>query len=125
MRKKKITVALFAGRYEGKVTSVSELILGLDENRFDTMFIYLSGYGADGNLTEKIGRRFFYLSDRKQIKTFKFSILRRLARILKEQKVDIIHSQSHKCTVYGTLAAIIARTPVVLAHVHGLGRSRN
>jgi glycosyltransferase involved in cell wall biosynthesis len=121
---KKITVALFSGRYEGGVTSISELVLGLDENRFDVMFIYLSGYGADGNPTKRNGRKVFYLSEKKQVRTFNLSILFKLKKILKEQKVAIIHCQTHKTTLYGTLAAMLARTPVVLAHVHGLNRSR-
>lgn len=121
---KKITVALFSGRYEGGVTSINELVLGLDENRFDVIFIYLSGYGADRNLTKRNGRKVFYLSEKKRARAFNLSILRKLTGILKQQKVDIIHCQMHKTTLYGTLAAMIARTPVVLAHVHGLNRSR-
>lgn len=120
----KTRVALFLGKYKGKVTSFSELVLRLDENRFDIIFIYFGGYDVERNLTQQIRRRVFCLFDRKQGRTFNLSILCKLVRILKEQKVDIIHCSSHECTVYGTLAAMIARTPVVLAHVRGLGRSR-
>jgi len=120
----KTKVALFLGKYKGKVTSFSELVLRLDENRFDIIFIYFGGYDVERNLTQQIRRRVFCLFDRKQGRTFNLSILCKLVRILKEQKVDIIHCSSHECTVYGTLAAMIARTPVVLAHVRGLGRSR-
>lgn len=120
----KTKVALFLGKYKGKFTSFSELVLRLDENRFDIIFIYFGRYDVERNLTQQIGRRVFCLFDRKQGRTFYLSILCRLVRILKEQKVDIIHCSSHECTVYGTLAAMIARTPVVLAHVRGLGRSR-
>ncbi len=120
----KTKVALFLGKYKGKFTSFSELVLRLDENRFDIIFIYFGRYDVERNLTQQIGRRVFCLFDRKQGRTFNLSILCRLVRILKEQKVDIIHCSSHECTVYGTLAAMIARTPVVLAHVRGLGRSR-
>lgn len=120
----KTKVALFLGKYKGKFTSFSELVLRLDENRFDIIFIYFGRYDVERNLTQQIGRRVFCLFDRKQGRTFNLSILCRLVRILKEQKVDIIHCSSHECTVYGTLAAMIARTPVVLAHVRGLGKSR-
>jgi len=121
---KKITVALFLGKNVGGVTSVSELVLGLDEKRFDVMFIYLSGYGDEANRKEINGRKVFYLSDKRHVRTFNLSIFLKLAGVLKEQKIDIIHCQTHKTLLYGTLAAMIARTPVVLAHVHGLNRSR-
>jgi glycosyltransferase involved in cell wall biosynthesis len=48
-----------------------------------------------------------------------------LVRILKEHHVDILHCHRHKATTYAVMAARIAGTPVLLAHVHGLGRSRN
>ena len=122
--KKKITVAFFSKKEAGGVTSVDELVLGLDTNHFDLMFIYLNSLNADANLEEENERKVFYLSDKKQIRTFSLSCLFKLVRFLKEQKVDIIHCQTHKTTIYGTLAAIMAHTPVVLSHVHGLNRSR-
>ncbi len=121
---KKITVALFSSKYVGGVPSVDELVLGLDEKRFEVMFIYLSGYGEQANLAELNGRRVFYLSDKRHVGTFNLLILRKLVGILREQNVAIIHCQNHKTLLYGTLAAMTARTPVVLAHVHGLNRSR-
>ncbi|MEE9170606.1 MAG: glycosyltransferase [bacterium] len=125
MEKDKITIALLWPRYGGKVTSVNDLVLGLDKERFDIIFIYLSGHGVDKNFIEEAGYDVFYLSDKKRISSFRFSILSRLVTILKERKVDIIHCHRHKPTVYGAIAAAIAKTPVVMAHVHGLGRSRN
>ncbi len=125
MRKKKITVALLWSKYSGNVTSVNDLVLGLDRERFNIIFIYVSGHGVDRNFIEEAGYQVFYLSRIKRLKIFRFSILRRLVKILKEHNVDILHCHAHKATVYGAISAMIARTPVVLAHVHGLGRSRN
>jgi glycosyltransferase involved in cell wall biosynthesis len=125
LRKKKITVALLWSKYSGNVTSVNDLVLGLDRERFNIIFIYVSGHGVDRNFIEEAGYQVFYLSRIKRLKIFHFSILRRLVKILKEHNVDILHCHAHKATVYGAISAMIARTPVVLAHVHGLGRSRN
>lgn len=125
MTGQKITIALLWPRYGGKVTSVNDLVLGLDRKRFDIIFIYLSRYGADNNFIEEAGYDVFYLSDKKRVSSFRLSILFRLAKILKERKVHIIHCHRHKPTVYGAIAASIAKTPVVIAHVHGLGRTRN
>ncbi len=71
------------------------------------------------------GYRVCYLSSAKRVGAFRFSVLFRLAKILREHKVDVLHCHAHKATVYGAVAGALAGTPVVLAHVHGLGRSRN
>lgn len=124
MRKGKINLALFWPKY-GKVTFIDELILTLDRDRFNVIFIYLSGYGVDKNLIEEAGYEVFYLSDIKRIKAFRFSILLRLIKLLKERNVDILHCHRHKPTFYGALAGMFAKTTVVLSHVHGLSRTRN
>jgi glycosyltransferase involved in cell wall biosynthesis len=47
----------------------------------------------------------------------------KLAEILKEEHIDIIHCQKHKPTVYGTLASLISGGIPVITHVHGLARN--
>jgi len=123
LRKGKINLALMWPEYDGGVTSVNDLILGLDRDRFNVIFIYLSGYGVDRNILEEKGYEVFYLSNIKLINAFRFSILFKLVKILKDHKIDLLHCHSHKPTVYGVMAARLAGTPVVLSHVHGLGRS--
>ena len=125
LKKDKITVALLWPRYGGEVTSVNDLVVGLKKERFKAIFIFLSGYGVGKNILEETGFEVFYLSDAKRIRGVRLSILLRLVKILKEHNVDVLHCHRHKSTVYGVIAARIAGTPVLLAHVHGLGRSRN
>jgi glycosyltransferase involved in cell wall biosynthesis len=125
LQENKINLALLWSKYSGNVTSVNDLILWLDKDRFNVIFVYLSGYGVDKNLIEEAGYKVFYLCNAKQIRTFRFSNLFKLIRILKEHKIDIIHCHAHNATVYGTIAATFARTSVVMSHVHGLNRSRN
>lgn len=107
------------------MTSVNDLVLGLDKERFNVIFVYLSSDGVGRNLKEGVGYEVFYLCNSKRIRTFCSSILLRLIRVLKKHNINIIHCHGHKSTVYGTIAAIFAHTPVVIAHVHGLGRTRN
>lgn len=125
MKKDKINLALLWANYSGEVTSVNDLVLALDKERFNVIFIYLSRYDVDKNFIEEAGYDVFYLSNIQRIKAFRFSILRGLVRILKEHNIDIIHCHAHKSTFYGAIAATLTRTPVVMAHVHGLGRSKN
>ena len=121
----RITIALVWPKYDGGVTSVSDLLVGLDKSRFEVIFIYLSSDGAKNNHLEEAGYKVFYLSDIGRLNAFRFSILFRLVKILKAHKVDILHCHAHKPTVYGTIAATLAGTPVIMAHVHGLGRTGN
>jgi len=125
LKKDRITVALLWPKYDGGVTSVNDLVLGLDKERFKVLFIYLSEYGVGKNLIEEAGYEVFYLSNIELLKAFRFSILFKLVGILKRHNVDIIHCHGHKPTVYGAIAGRLARTQTVLAHVHGLGRTGN
>lgn len=125
MKKDKINVALLWPKYDGGVTSVNDLVLGLDKEQFDVKFIYLSGDGVRKNLLEEAGYEVYYLSYIKRLNAFRFSVLFKLVGLLKRHKIDIIHCHAHKPTVYGTIAAALARTPVVVAHVHGTDRTSN
>ena len=125
LRNQKISLALLWPQYSGGVTSVNDLVLGLDKNRFSVIFIYLSGHGVEKNLLQEAGYEVFYLSNIELINAFRLSILLKLIKILKDHKVDVLHCHVHKPTVYGVMAARFAGTRVVLSHVHGLGRSGN
>lgn len=125
MFKDRINLALFWPRYSSTTTSLNDLVLKLDKERFKVIFIYLSGYGVDKNLIEEAGYEVFYLSNIRRINAFRFSVLFKLVGILKKHNVDILHCHRQRPSSYGALAGMIAKTPVVLSHVHGLGRSRN
>jgi glycosyltransferase involved in cell wall biosynthesis len=125
LKEDKITLALLWPRYAGKVTSVNDLVVRLDKNRFNLIFVFLRGDADERNFLREAGYPVFYLSNAKRVSAFRFSVLSGLVRILKEHKVDVLHCHAHKATVCGAMAGALAGTPVVLAHVHGLGRSRN
>jgi len=125
LKEDKITLALLWSRYDGKATSVNDLVLRLDRKRFNVIFVFLRGEAGERNLLREAGYEVLYLSNAKKVNAFRFSVLSGLVRVLKEHKVDVLHCHAHKATVYGAMAGALARTPVVLAHVHGLGRSRN
>ena len=97
----------------------------MDKKRFNILFVFLRGDAGQSNLLKEAGYPVMYLSSAKKLGAFRFSVLAGLVRILKEHRVDVLHCHAHKATVYGAMAAALAGTPAVLAHVHGLGRSRN
>lgn len=122
--KDKINLALFWPK-DGKINFVDEMVLSLDRDRYNVIFIYLSGYGVDRSPVKEAGYEAFCLSNMKRINAFRPSILLNLVRILKQHNVHILHCHRHKPSVYGALAGMFAKTPVVLSHVHGLSRTRN
>ena len=121
----KTKIALLWPRHGGLTTSVNDLVLGLDKSRFDIMCIYLRGPRADQDLFEKAGHEVVYLTDKDRPGLFSLPALFRLVRLLKQHRVDILHCHTHTPTFYGALATTLAGTPVMLSHVHGLGRTRN
>jgi len=125
METKTIKIAVIESKYGGNVTSVNDLLTGLPKDAFDIIFIYLTGTDSDENHLAGAGYKVYYLSRHKKLRRFRFSIVFKLAKILKAEHVDIVHCHRHKASCYGALAARLAKVAVVLSHVHGLGRTRN
>jgi glycosyltransferase involved in cell wall biosynthesis len=121
----KVVIARLWSRYNGKPFVRSNVIFDLDPERFQTILIYMRKSSKKLNPFEAKGYKAFYLSQKKYFRIFNISAVRKLAKILKDENVDIIQCQKHQSTVYGTVAARLAGTPVVLAHVEGLDRTRN
>ena len=48
-----------------------------------------------------------------------FIALRKLEKILREQKPDLVHTHSGKAGILGRLAAKRAKVPVIIHHIHG------
>lgn len=125
MKDGKIVIARLWPRYKGGITSRAGVIMGLDPNRFRTIFIYLMKSSNEPNFFEQKGCTAYYLSKKKFLRVLNPGIIYKLVKILKDEKVDIVHCHHHQATTYGNIAAIIAKKPVVIAHVHGLNRSKN
>jgi glycosyltransferase involved in cell wall biosynthesis len=123
--KDKIRVASLAKVYGGKITSVDELAVALDRDRFEVIFIFLKNPGKLPTWMEQTGHKVFYLAERDDIRNFRLSLVLKLAWILRSNQIDVLHCHNHKANFYGVLAGALARTPVVLAQLHGLGRARN
>jgi glycosyltransferase involved in cell wall biosynthesis len=110
-----------------RVRPLENLVSGLDRSIFSQVICYL--LGDDNKLVEfeAWGHDVRSLhTSKKKLSRFKPSVVFRLARIIKEQGIDIVHCQRHKPTVYGTLAAYMTgEKPKVISHVHGLNRTRS
>ena len=125
MKNGKIVVArLFSKYLGGSGGFVSQRMKMVDRDRFETISIYLSRLSDVPNELAEDGIECFYLSDA-PLTSFRYSVLRRLQRVLREQAVDILQCNRHKATFYGALAARSGRVSAVISHVHGLNRCKN
>jgi len=126
MNEKKIVVARVFEDYDGGTPSRFGVFRRLDPNQFETICVFLEKLSDEPNELEEAGYNVFYISDSEVRGLFSgIRAVRKLAAILKENRVDIIHCHKHKPTVIGTLAARLAGVPVVIAQVHGIARTRN
>jgi len=124
LKKDRITIGWLCSKYEGNAPPMASVMLGLDAQEYRVICIYLKKTSDAVNFLEEKGYKAFYISRKEYFRVFNFLSVWKLAKILKCEKVDILHCQRHQATVYGSIAAKLAKTPVVLAHVHGLNRSK-
>ncbi|MFA6186206.1 MAG: glycosyltransferase [Phycisphaerae bacterium] len=125
MRDGKIIVARLWPKYGGDIPSRASVICGINPQKYETICIYHTKNSDNPNVFEQNGKKVFYLTTKPSLGFLRFFAILKLAILLKKQKVDIFHCHHHKSIVYGAIAGKLAGVPVIIAHVHGLGRTRN
>jgi glycosyltransferase involved in cell wall biosynthesis len=100
------------------------LVKGLEENSLNQSICYLKGKD-DGNSPFEIDGLKIFTLGRETPKMFSPSLVSRIAKIIKDCDIDLVHCQRHKPTVYGTLAAwTVGEQVKVVTTVHGRKRTR-
>lgn len=95
----------------------------LDKTKFNVFLVS----SKDGPLNDYVrilhDVTFIELSElRREISLFNdIKVIFKLVKILKECKIDIIHTNSSKAGIVGRIAAKIARIPVIIHTIHGFG----
>ncbi len=125
MRDGKIIIARLWPGYGGGVPSDADVVAGINPEKYQTIIIHLTKNSSNPNTYEQKGKKVFYLTDKPSWGYLKFLAVPKLAILLKKQGVDILHCHKHKSAVHGVWAAKLAGVPIIIAHVHGLGRTRN
>jgi glycosyltransferase involved in cell wall biosynthesis len=93
-----------------------DVVRGLDRARFESIVCCIQEKGAVAAELEASGFALFCLN-RMQSKRFDFRAVRDLARLIREQRIDVVHSHLYHANLYGRLAAWLAGIPAV-ASVH-------
>jgi glycosyltransferase involved in cell wall biosynthesis len=125
MRNGKIIIARLWPRFSGEIPSVAPVIFGINPQKYETIYIYLAKNSSSPNIFEQKGKKVFYITQNPKLSSYNLAGFLKLTAILKNQGVDILHCHKHISTFYGTIAGKMAKVPIILAHVHGMGRTRN
>lgn len=125
MRNGKIIIARLWPRFGGEIPSVAPVIFGINPQKYETICIYLAKNSSSPNIFEQKGKKVFYITQNSKPLALSLTAFPKLAKILRTEGVDILHCHKHKSVFYGTIAGKMANVPIILAHVHGMGRTRN
>ncbi len=96
---------------------VLTLAKGLDRRRFKPLVACLNEPGRYAGVLEREGIRVISLHKKGK---FDFSIIPKLIRLIREEKIQIVHTHLWGGNVWGRIAAFIARVPVSIATEHGI-----
>jgi glycosyltransferase involved in cell wall biosynthesis len=121
---RKIVVALLWKCDGGMATSINDLALALDPDRFEVIFIFLKSQGKAASRLAETNRVFYLPRGWAGVTRFLPTVIR-LARILRTHRIDVLHCHNPRANLYGTLAGAWVKTPAVLVQYHGLRRTRS
>lgn len=111
----KVLHVIWALDLGGAERQVIEIVRGLDRRRFDPLVACLVRKGRWGEALEREGIRVLDLAKRPGLDP---RLLGRLVRLMREEKVSVVHTHAFTAATWGRLAAALAGIPVVVAHEH-------
>ncbi|MEW6290663.1 MAG: glycosyltransferase [Thermodesulfobacteriota bacterium] len=121
----KITILHIWSSFKGDYPLFNQIVHGLQEG-YRHIICYLTGPPADNETLAQAGHDVIWLPfDKKDLRMFRYQVVRRLDQIIKAEGVDIIHAQRHKSVFYAALAARKNSRVGLITTVHGLNRSRS
>ena len=108
----------------GSQTHLLQVLRLLDRRRFDPMLCCLSGRGALLETARETGVTVASVGLRRLKSPLALGAVARLTRFMRRERVDIVHNYLLRANVIGTLAARLARVPVVLTSKRGCHERR-
>ncbi len=126
MKDRKYRILHLRKEFERNLPIFINFIRGVDNNVFTHIICYLGKDPGFHNVLADLGYEIIYLGFKKKyLEFFNPLVVFKIAKILRVKKIDILHCQKHKPAIYGTLASLISGGIPVIAHVHGLSRTRS
>lgn len=119
---KKINILHLAKKYEGNRPLRNIMILGIDQERYNSKVCYLSGKPDGKNILDRHGLSIYLDIDNPSKNKTRTTIM--LKNCLKTERPDILHCHRHAASVFGILAGVTDKIKII-SHVHGLDRTRS
>jgi glycosyltransferase involved in cell wall biosynthesis len=108
----------------GSQTHLVQVLRLLDRRRFEPMLCCLSGQGALLETAKQTGATVVSVGLGRLKSPAALGAVVRLARFIRRERVDIVHNYLLRANVVGTLAARLARVPLVLTSKRGCHERR-
>lgn len=122
MLKKNIKILIIIPHFElaGMEMVVFNLIKNLDKHHFTAVICCLDKLGVLGEELKKLGFK-CYIMQRKPNTDFFLPI--KIAKLIKQEKIDFIHAHNSTAWFYGVIAAKITRKTIIVTN-HGLEQKK-
>lgn len=108
----------------GSQTHLVQVLRLLDRRRFEPMLCCLSGHGALLEMAKETGATVVGAGLGRLKSPAAFGAVVRLARFIRGARIDVVHNYLLRANVVGTVAARLARVPVVLTSKRGCHERR-
>jgi glycosyltransferase involved in cell wall biosynthesis len=108
----------------GSQTHLVQVLRLLDRRRFEPMLCCLSGRGALLDAARETGATVISLGMRRLKTPGALPALARLARLMRRERIDVVHNYLLRANVVGTIGARLARVPVVVTSKRGCHERR-
>lgn len=108
-----LVISLEVGGMENGVVNTLRLI---NREKFNPSVVCLETLGPLSKRLNGYKTELFNLNKKPG---FSFKLILRIARILKNKKIDIIHTHCWATLIYGVLAAKLAKVPIIIHGEHG------
>jgi glycosyltransferase involved in cell wall biosynthesis len=102
----------------GAEKQLYELVRCIDKNKFEPIVVSLS---QGGDWTEKIREANVQVIELERKKNNEVARLYKLIKLLKEIKPQIVHTYLFSANSYGRIAAVLNRTPIIIASERSVG----
>lgn len=100
----------------GVQQGVLNLFRGLDPHRFRPIACALENNGAIGREIAAAGFEVIVLGHRR--KGLGIGIVRDLVRLIRDREIQIVHGSSYHPSLYGRVAGLLAKAPILISHEH-------
>ena len=106
----------------GAEVQLINLIRNLNRNNYASMVCCIARGGPLVAELKELGIKVVILGKERKLNP---SVLLPLYRLIKNERIDIVHTQMFRANLWGRIAAILAGVPVIIATEHGLNPWKN